>query len=241
VNALRLSLAAALASVAFSGAGQVPPSPEPATAEPAASQAATAEPAATGDQPDVVLDVPRAVVGKLSLDLENLQARLDIDTRVAKLVQISAGVVATVQKLKMELEGVETEAHLVVRLERVANVLEKALDAIDAQPELAKGGVAASVAGTAVDAPRAALPSVAADAATEAARVVTTPVQIAPVASVQPVVPVVGRPAGAAPVSIPIPAAPVASVQPVVPVAVRPAGAAPVAIPTPAAPVAAPK
>jgi hypothetical protein len=269
VNALRLSLAAALASVALSGAAQVPPDGEPLTAEAATAQVATAETVGTSDRPDVVLDVPRAVVGKLSLDVENLQARLDIDTRVVNIVQISAGVVATVQKLKMELEGVETEAHLVVRLERVANVLAKALDAIDARPELAKGGIAASVAGTALDAPRAALPSVVADAATEAARVVITPPQIAPVAavqpvaavagppakaaavakpipvapvaSVQPVVPVPGPPARAAPVATPIPVAPVASVAPVVPVVGRPTGAAPVAIPIPVAPVAAPK
>ncbi|MFL5299848.1 MAG: hypothetical protein ACJ79R_05855, partial [Anaeromyxobacteraceae bacterium] len=134
MTAHRLALTAAALLTAARAAAQVPPVDRVTPLDAAEGAAA--------DEPDVVLDVPRAKIDKLALDVENLQARLDIDTRVANLVQISAGVIATVQKLKMELDGVETEAHLVVRLERVANVLERALAVIDAKPDLAQQGSA---------------------------------------------------------------------------------------------------
>lgn len=104
----------------------------------------TTTPAAPAEGPDVELHVPRAEVQKVSIEVENLQTHLDLDTRVANLVQISAGVVATVGKLKVDLEGVQAETHLVVRLERVAQVLERALAAVDAHPDLAGGPQAAA-------------------------------------------------------------------------------------------------
>jgi hypothetical protein len=218
VTAHRLALAAAALLVGARAAAQVPPVDRVTPLD--------AEEGATTDEPDVVLDVPRAKIDKLALDVENLQARLDIDTRVANLVQINAGVVATVQKLKMELDGVETQAHLVVRLDRVANVLERALAVIDAKPDLAGQGSApvataasnAAATAAALGAPltpgaaaAAASAAAAAESAAAAARGLMNPVEIAPVAPVQPVVPVAGAPAAAVPVATPIPAAPVAA------------------------------
>jgi hypothetical protein len=219
VTAHRLALAAAALLVGARAAAQVPPVDRVTPLD--------AEEGATTDEPDVVLDVPRAKIDKLALDVENLQARLDIDTRVANLVQINAGVVATVQKLKMELDGVETQAHLVVRLDRVANVLERALAVIDAKPDLAGQGsapVATAASNAAATAaalsapltPGAAAAAASAAAAAEsaaAARGLMNPVEIAPVAPVQPVVPVAGAPAAAVPVATPIPAAPVAATK----------------------------
>lgn len=127
-----LVLVAALA-VAAAGSPKAPVA--------AGTETATAAPAGAAygpaDGPDVELHVPRAEVSKVSLEVENLQARIDLDTSVADLVHISAGVVATVQKLKLELDGVQAETHLVVRLQRVTDVLERALGTIDGHPEIA--------------------------------------------------------------------------------------------------------
>jgi hypothetical protein len=136
VTALGLATAALLAAAAI---------PE-ATAE---APAAPVYPVAPAEGPDVELHVPRAEVAKLSLDVVNLQARLDVDTSVADLVRIRAGVVATVEKLKAELEGVSAETHLVVRLNRVSDVLQRALGAIDENPQLAGTPFAAAPAAAA--------------------------------------------------------------------------------------------
>ena len=82
----------------------------------------------------------------MSLEVENLQARLNVDTRVASLVQVNAGVVATVQKLKVDLEGVVAETHLIVRLDRVAGVMERALATINRHPNLAGSPIPAAPA-----------------------------------------------------------------------------------------------
>jgi hypothetical protein len=134
------------AAVAPAALVPAPAAPAPAAAAPAAAQAAAAEkptaaadaaPRAPAQGPDLELHVPRAEVKKVSLDVENLQARLDLDTKIANLVSINAGVVATVQKLKLELEGVTAETHLLVRLDRVAEVMERALATLERNPGVA--------------------------------------------------------------------------------------------------------
>jgi uncharacterized protein YunC (DUF1805 family) len=131
------SASPAAAGTAAGTAAAPGPSAAPAPSAPDTAAATGASDSPSG--PDVVLHVPRAEVGKLSLDVENLEARLDVNTRVANVVEISAGVVANVQKLKMEAEQIGAETHLVVRLERVAQVMERALGTIDRHPDIAAG------------------------------------------------------------------------------------------------------
>lgn len=130
-----LTLAAAPAPDRAPPGGSTPPAED--APRPAPGVAGVANAPAAG--PDVELHVPRAEVAKVALEVENLQARIDLDTSVADLVHISAGVVATVQKLKLQLDGVQAETHLVVRLQRVTDVLERALGTIDRHPDIAGG------------------------------------------------------------------------------------------------------
>ncbi|HET8540449.1 MAG TPA: hypothetical protein VFL83_11315 [Anaeromyxobacter sp.] len=136
------SAPAQLAATPAATSAPAPAAPGPAPGSAAGPPATAFFPAAPAEGPDVELHVPRAEVAKLSLDVENLHARLDVDTSVARLVTIRAGIVATVEKLKAELEGVSAETHLVVRLNRVSEVLQRALGAIDENPQLAGGPVA---------------------------------------------------------------------------------------------------
>ncbi len=122
---------------------------------------------ARADGPDVELHVPKAEVEKLALDVESLQARLDLDTTVANLVHISAGVVTTVQKLKLQLEGAEAETHLVVRLDRVTRVIEHALGTIDQHPDIASAPPALAAVQPATARP---VPALSVEAVTDAAR-----------------------------------------------------------------------
>jgi hypothetical protein len=87
-------------------------------------------------QPDVVLDVPDLSVDNIALDVERLKVHLALDARVANLVRLTAGADAGIDKVKLEIVGVEAEAYLVVRLDRVADIVERALDTIDENPEI---------------------------------------------------------------------------------------------------------
>jgi hypothetical protein len=143
-------------------AAQVLAAAKPAAAPPAPP--ITSIPAAPAEGPDIELHVPRAEIAKLGLDVENLQARLDIDTSVAGLARISAGIVATVEKLKTQLEGVQAETHLVVRLNRVADVMERALGTVDTHPDIAGAPRPAPTAATSPASPQP-TPAVSVDAA----------------------------------------------------------------------------
>jgi hypothetical protein len=89
-----------------------------------------------GQKPDVVLDVPELEVDRLTLEVRDLRAHISILAELANLVNISVGVDARLDEVKLEIEGVEAEVHLVARLKNVRAILEKALETIGEHPEI---------------------------------------------------------------------------------------------------------
>src|ERR687896_2556123 len=89
-----------------------------------------------GQEPDVVLDVPELEVDRITLEVRDLRAHVSILAELANLVNISVGVDARLDEVKLEIEGVEAEAHLVARLHNVRAILVKALDTIGEHPEI---------------------------------------------------------------------------------------------------------
>lgn len=88
------------------------------------------------DKPDVLLDVPNLSVDEITLDVQNLQAHLALDARVANLVKLTAGVDVTIDKVNLGIKGVQATALLVVRLENVRAIIEKTLTTLDNNPQL---------------------------------------------------------------------------------------------------------
>src|ERR671916_1286240 len=89
-----------------------------------------------GQEPDVVLDVPELEVDRITLEVRDLRAHVSILAELANLVNISVGVDARLGEVKLEIEGVEAEVHLVARLKNVRAILVKALDTIGEHPEI---------------------------------------------------------------------------------------------------------
>src|SRR5215213_10453734 len=89
-----------------------------------------------GQEPDVVLDVPELEVDRITLEVRDLRAHVSILAELANLLNISVGVDARLDEVKLEIEGVEAEAHLVARLRNVRIILVKALDTIGEHPEI---------------------------------------------------------------------------------------------------------
>ena len=79
--------------------------------------------------PDVLLDVSE-------LEVEDLRAHVSILVELANLLNLSVGVDARLDKVKLEIEGVEAEVLLKVRLKHIRAILEKALDTIGEHPEI---------------------------------------------------------------------------------------------------------
>jgi hypothetical protein len=93
-------------------------------------------PGSGGQEPDVVLDVPELEVDRISLEVRDLRAHVSILAELADLLNLSVGVDARLDEVKLEIEGVEAEVHLVARLKNVRAILEKTLDTIGEHPEI---------------------------------------------------------------------------------------------------------
>ncbi|HSI81076.1 MAG TPA: hypothetical protein VK919_10530 [Solirubrobacterales bacterium] len=100
-----------------------------------ATDAAT-DAASEDQQPDVLLDVRELEVARINLEVEDLRAHVSVLAELANVVKLSVGVDATLDRVKLEIEGVEAKVLLKVRLEHVRAILEKALDTIAEHPEI---------------------------------------------------------------------------------------------------------
>lgn len=90
-------------------------------------------------EPDVHLSVPDLKVDEIRLDVENLEAHLALQARLANLLDLRAGADVVIQKVELDIKGVAARAMLKVRLENVLAILDRALTTIDRNPQILEG------------------------------------------------------------------------------------------------------
>ncbi len=88
------------------------------------------------DDTDVVLDIPVLKVEELDLEVDELRAHISARAELAGFLNISVGVDAYVDKVKLRIKGVEAQVQLKVKLERILGSVDRALQAIDNNPQL---------------------------------------------------------------------------------------------------------
>jgi exonuclease VII small subunit len=89
-----------------------------------------------GQEPDVVLDVPELEVDRITLEVRDLRPHVSILVELANLLNLTVGVAARLDEVKLEIEGVEADVLLKVRLKHIRAILEKALDTLGEHPEI---------------------------------------------------------------------------------------------------------
>jgi hypothetical protein len=89
-----------------------------------------------GQDPDVVLDVPELEVDRITLEVRELRPHVSVLVELANLLNLTVGVAARLDEVKLEIEGVEAEVLLKVRLKHIRAILKKALDTIGEHPEI---------------------------------------------------------------------------------------------------------
>ena len=99
-------------------------------------EAAGSEGRSAGEEPDVLLDVPQLKVDEIGLEVEGLEAHVSLDAGVGDLVRLAVGADVTLGKVKLDIKGVEAQALLKVRLEKVLAILDRALATVDRHPEI---------------------------------------------------------------------------------------------------------
>ena len=86
--------------------------------------------------PDVLVDVPVLHVDDIILDVQKVHVQIALDARVANLVVLNAGAEAGIDRVLLQISGVDAEAHLTVRLDKVAAIIERTLKTIDNNPKI---------------------------------------------------------------------------------------------------------
>ena len=87
-------------------------------------------------QPDVFLDVSKLSVDNIELEVDDLFAQVALQAKVAELVDINVGATVEISKVDLEIEGVEAEALLKVRLDEVRQIVSEAMHTLRERPEL---------------------------------------------------------------------------------------------------------
>lgn len=87
-------------------------------------------------EPDVLLDVPGLSVDEIDLEVQDLAARVSLRAEVLDLLKLNVGADVTLGKVSLTITGVEAQALLKVRLDRVARIIERVLATIDRNPQL---------------------------------------------------------------------------------------------------------
>jgi hypothetical protein len=87
-------------------------------------------------EPDVLLDVPQLRVDEIILDVEDLRAHVSVQADVLNLLRLSVGADVQLGGVHLEIRGVEAQALLKVRLDKVAEIINRVLATIDRNPEI---------------------------------------------------------------------------------------------------------
>lgn len=132
--ALAAGFAAGLAALAATPAAAQDRNNRVQPGSSAAVQILNAVPAA--EQPDVVLDIPNLSVDEITLEVQNLEAKVALDARLANLLHLSAGADASIESVKLTIKGVQVQAALIVRLDNVKAIIDRTLQTLDNNPQI---------------------------------------------------------------------------------------------------------
>ena len=87
-------------------------------------------------EPDVLLDIPQLRVEEIILEVEDLRAHVSVQADVLNLLRLSVGADVQLGGVHLEIKGVEAQALLKVRLDKVAEIINRVLATIDRNPEI---------------------------------------------------------------------------------------------------------
>ena len=107
--------------------------------QPGASTQLAQQVTASGDQPDVLLDIPNLSIGELTIEVAKLEAHIALDARLANMLKLTAGADVSIDQVKIGLKDVQATATLVVRLDNVRAIIERTLQTLDNNPQIISG------------------------------------------------------------------------------------------------------
>lgn len=90
-------------------------------------------------EPDVYLNAS-LYVGEIDIEVDNITAKVNLDAQVLKLLHFSAGVDASIDRVKLTIQNISAKVELEARLENVVEMVNDVLHSIDLNPIIATLG-----------------------------------------------------------------------------------------------------
>lgn len=91
------------------------------------------------EDPDVYLNASISV-GEISIEVQNITAKVNLDAKVLNLLKFNAGVDASIDRVKLGIYNVTAKVELEARLGNVLKMVGDVLDSIDLNPVIATLG-----------------------------------------------------------------------------------------------------
>ena len=87
---------------------------------------------------DVFVDAPVVKIDEIKFELDDLRAHIALLAEVGHFVQLNAGAAVRLGKVELDIQNVEAQALLEVRLPEVTKILARVLTTLDRNPKLLK-------------------------------------------------------------------------------------------------------
>ncbi|RYP64259.1 hypothetical protein DL769_006739 [Monosporascus sp. CRB-8-3] len=91
------------------------------------------------EEPDVYLNASVSV-GEISIEVQNITAKVNLDAKVLNLLRFNAGVDASIDRVSLKIEDVSAKVELEARLGNVVQMVDDVLNTIDLNPIVATLG-----------------------------------------------------------------------------------------------------
>jgi hypothetical protein len=86
-----------------------------------------------------MLDVPELRIDSIHFELDDLDAHVAAKANVLNLIKLTVGVDVHLERVKLDIKGVEAEIVLKARLDHVAAIVDRLMTSLDRNPSLVKG------------------------------------------------------------------------------------------------------
>jgi hypothetical protein len=87
-------------------------------------------------EPDVLVDLPQLRVEEVNLEVDDLRANVTLHANVLDLLRLDVGAQVSIARVQLGINTVEAQAQVKVRLEDLAEILDRVLTTIDRNPQI---------------------------------------------------------------------------------------------------------
>jgi len=90
----------------------------------------------SNQDPDVMLSVPNLGIDHIGIKVENLRAHVELHAKVLDLLELHVGAEVSIDEVEIDIENVRVQAMLKVKLDKVAEIVDRVMTTIDNNPEI---------------------------------------------------------------------------------------------------------